>query len=113
MMARPSPSEELERRLAEERARLRAARADYEKVTRSRFHGLRMLWFAIKQVLGFSSPADMYAVWSPGLAPSLSLPGLPERTNSVHSSFSAMVEEEARLVDTWRLRTSERPMSEK
>lgn len=97
---------ELSARLEEERARLASVRADYERITRSRFHALRMLWFSLKQLLGFSSPNDVYAVWSAGLAPSLN--GL--RTASENGA--TLETPERALIDAWNARVAERAMAE-
>ncbi|HVA32740.1 MAG TPA: glycosyltransferase family 2 protein, partial [Candidatus Baltobacteraceae bacterium] len=98
---------ELTARLEEERARLASVRADYERITRSRFHALRMLWFSLKQLLGFSSPNDVYAVWSPGIAPSIAGVVKAPGQNGV-----ALETAERALVDAWNQRIAERPIGE-
>lgn len=60
--------------LNEEQRHLAEVRSSYEIVMRSRFHGLRMLWFSLKHFLGFASPDDRYAAWSLTPAPTLAPP---------------------------------------
>ncbi|HUZ50382.1 MAG TPA: glycosyltransferase [Candidatus Dormibacteraeota bacterium] len=68
-----SQIESASKHLIDEQRRLARLRNDYETVTRSRFHALRMLWFSFKAVLGLGRE-DRFAVWSPGLALSLGRP---------------------------------------
>ena len=76
---------ELAARLNEERARLEGVRADYDVIAQSRFHALRMLWFSLKAVLGFSSPDDVCATWSKGITPSLAGSRAQTRARTVGS----------------------------
>jgi O-antigen biosynthesis protein len=106
-MTDPSRYRELSARLAEERATLERVRADYEVITHSRFHGLRMLWFSIKQLLGRSSPDDVYATWSTGLTPSVAARG-----KSRARKGAALPDVESSLVDSWNKRAAARPMGD-
>ena len=96
--------------LAEERRRLATLRADYAVVVRSRFHALRVLWFSLKQLLGFASPRDRYAVWSPGITLSQATlaPPLPERARNGASAAHGF---EA-FVQRWNKRIEKAPLSE-
>lgn len=105
-MTDPNDFRTLLARLDEERARLDRVRADYERITRSRFHALRMLWFSFKQLVGASSPHDMYAVWSPGLA--LHLP--PRKKQAADSALLSL--QEQALVERWNARVQGAPASE-
>jgi len=90
--------------LSEERRRLDTLRTDYGTITRSRFHGLRMLWFALKQMLGFASPRDRYAVWSSGMA-------LTQSALTPVGSAPRRPEAHERLIESWAERIRERPLS--
>ena len=57
------------KQLLEEQRRLARLRSDYEAITRSRFHALRMFWFSFKALFGLGGN-DRYAVWT-GIAPNL------------------------------------------
>ncbi len=57
------------KQLQDEQRRLARLRSDYETITRSRFHALRMFWFSLKGVFGLGKD-DRFAVWSPGVTPS-------------------------------------------
>jgi GT2 family glycosyltransferase len=97
---------ELASRLEEERERLASVRADYERITRSRFHALRMLWFSLKQLLGIASPNDVYAVWSTGLSPSLAGLRKPARNGA------GLEAAQCALIEAWNKRVAERAMAE-
>lgn len=101
-MTEPRRYEELLAQLAEERSRLEHARSNYEIITQSRFHALRMLWFSLKQIFGKASPGDAYAVWSKGF--SGRLPALPQSLGGTNLS----VEEHA-LIEAWNRRQAETP----
>jgi GT2 family glycosyltransferase/glycosyltransferase involved in cell wall biosynthesis len=105
---------ELEARVRDERARLEGVRADYEVIMRSRFHALRMLWFSLKQLFGFSSSSDVYAAWSTGVE--LSLTGSRRKSRAKGRNDVApaagLTEEETALVTAWNERVAARPMSE-
>lgn len=94
---------DLARRLEEERAHLQRARENYEIITRSRFHALRMLWFSFKHLIGRASPSDMYAVWSPGL--SIHVPAKP----GAAATNGALSAAEQTLIESWNRRVAERP----
>lgn len=51
--------------LAAQKRALAAARSDYARIIRSRFHALRLAWLALKSAAGFGSQRDEYAAWSP------------------------------------------------
>lgn len=102
-MSEPSIYGELAARLSEEQDRLDALRADYERVMASRFHSLRLLWFALKGVLGLASPDDAYAAWSPQFGP---------RTVATQSRNTVLREAESLLVDAWNERAAERVMAD-
>jgi O-antigen biosynthesis protein len=97
---------ELADRVSEERATLDRIRDDYQTITRSRFHALRMLWFSVKQLFGRSSPDDMYAVWSGGVAPSVA-----RRGKAVRLDPGALAEMEVALVSAWNKRVAARAAS--
>jgi GT2 family glycosyltransferase len=107
-MTEPSRYDELAARLKEERARLESVRADYDAITRSRFHALRMLWFSLKQLLGFASPNDVYAVWSAGITPTLT----GKRAVLPQAPPVALGDAENALVEAWNGRVAERPISD-
>ena len=102
-MTQPSIYGELVARLSEEQDRLDALRSDYERITASRFHALRMLWFSIKGVLGIASTSDVYAAWSPQFGP---------RAIATRSSGTMLREAEALLIEAWNQRASERAMAD-
>jgi GT2 family glycosyltransferase len=97
---------ELTDRVSEERATLERIRGDYQTITRSRFHALRMLWFSLKQLFGRSSPDDVYAVWSSGVAPSVGRRGKAARPDP-----AALAEMEVALVAAWNKRVAGRPVT--
>src|SRR5690348_10068297 len=103
-MTEPTDHRELLARLADERARLDQARAQYETITRSRFHALRMLWFSLKHLIGKASPNDVYAVWSTGA--NVHIP--PGRIR-VPASGAVLAKEEQSLIESWNARISARP----
>lgn len=105
-MPEPDRYRELSARLSEERTRLEALRADYDAIVSSRFHGLRMLWFSLKHVLGMSSPNDVYATWSRGLSPTLT------GRRGQRLDLAALAEAEKMLAEAWRQRTAERPKAD-
>jgi GT2 family glycosyltransferase len=95
---------ELVARLSEERSRLQLVRADYDRITRSRFHALRTLWFSLKQLLGVSSPRDVFVAWSPGMVVSVASPGgaIPRTT------AATLPDSELALVGVWNQRAASR-----
>ncbi len=97
---------ELAARLKEERARLEGVRTDYDVIAQSRFHSLRMLWFSLKAVLGFSSPDDVCATWSKGITPSLAGSRAQTRARTVD-----LGDDDKALVDAWNRRIASRPPS--
>src|SRR5580698_7893775 len=97
---------ELAARLNEERARLEGVRADYDVIAQSRFHSLRMLWFSLKAVFGFSSPDDVCATWSKGITPSLAGSRAQARARTVDFG-----EDDRALVEAWNRRIAARPPS--
>lgn len=104
---------ELESRVRDERARLESVRADYEAIMRSRFHALRMLWFSLKAVFGINGSADVYAVWSSGLEPSLTGGRRQRPKNRKDPTPDAgLTEEETALVAAWNERAGVRAMSD-
>ncbi len=102
-MTQPSIYGELVARLSEEQDRLDALRSDYDRITASRFHALRMLWFSLKGVLGIASPDDVYAAWSPEFGP---------RAIATRSSGTMLREAETLLVEAWNQRAAERAMAD-
>ena len=93
--------------LADEQRRLKSLRADYNVIMRSRFHGLRVLWFALKHVLMGGSPKDLYAAWSPALEPlSVTSPVLE------HKPKHEPQYEEDRLIKSWLERIARQPLSD-
>jgi len=90
--------------LSEERRRLDALRSDYAVISRSRFHGLRMLWFSLKQILGLSSAGDRYAVWSAGMT--LTQGDLALSTDSERAA------RHRRLIEAWNRRVERSPLAE-
>lgn len=102
-MGQPSAYGELVARLSDEQDRLETLRADYERITASRFHALRLLWFSLKAVLGRSSPEDVYAVWSPRFGP---------RVVATRSSGAMLREAETLLIEAWNQRAAERAMAD-
>lgn len=102
---------DLEARLRDERTRLEGARADYEVIMRSRFHALRMLWFSLKQLFGFSTSGDVYAAWSSGADPSLTGRRQARAKGRVEvSPETGLSDEESALVAAWNERIAARPM---
>jgi len=91
--------------LSEERRRLDSLRTDYTTITRSRFHGLRMFWFSIKQMLGLNTSRDRFAVWSSGMALSQAAL-LPTETTGRRPA------DHERLIQSWRERIESSPLSE-
>ncbi|HEY5425073.1 MAG TPA: glycosyltransferase [Candidatus Tumulicola sp.] len=102
-MTKPSLHRELSERLAEERVVLNALRSDYNHITRSRFHALRMLWFSLKQLLGISSDADVYAAWSAGIAPSMNA-----KSFGAGGGGATLGDGERALVEIWNRRMGAR-----
>ncbi|MGA8535103.1 MAG: glycosyltransferase [Candidatus Tumulicola sp.] len=102
-MGQPSAYGELVARLSDEQDRLETLRADYERITASRFHALRVLWFSLKGVLGISSPDDVYAVWSPRFGP---------RAVATRSRGAMLREAETLLIEAWNQRAAERAMAD-
>lgn len=98
-MSVPSMHRALLERLREERERLASVRVDYERVTQSRFHAMRMLWFSLKHLLGMASPSDVYAAWSAGMAPSIT--GGP---GSSRGNGAVLRDSEKILMDAWNQR---------
>lgn len=96
-MTDPAHPRILAERLADERARLEHARSSYETITQSRFHGLRILWFSLKQIFGKTSPADLYATWSVGA-------GVQAQGRSTAAVPSALSAAELALVEAWNQR---------
>lgn len=94
-----SQIESASKHLIDEQRRLARLRNDYETITRSRFHALRMLWFSFKAVLGLGRK-DRFAVWSPGIAIGLSAP-------AEQPYAAARTSEERQLVRSW----SDRPVA--
>ncbi len=84
------------KQLQDEQRRLARLRSDYETITRSRFHALRMFWFSLKGVFGLGK-ADRFAVWSPGITPSLG-------TGIGPSYTAARTQQERPLVRSWAAR---------
>ncbi len=105
-MADPDRYAELAARLNEERSRLEGVRADYDVIAQSRFHSLRMLWFSLKAVFGFSSPDDVCATWSKGITPSLAGARAHSRARTVDLGA-----DDKALVDAWNRRVAARPPS--
>ena len=105
-MSEPGIFGELTARLSEEQERLDHLRSDYERITRSRFHALRMLWFSLKELLGIASPGDVYASWSPGMAPRIT----PIRRSA--RDGAALQAAETTLIDVWNDRVASRPMAD-
>jgi len=91
------------RRLAEERRRFESLRSDYSRIQNSRFHALRMLWFSLKAVLGFSVARDRYAAWSSGMGTSL-----PRAFEVVERN--PLVPEDTHLASSWKSRMQQRPL---
>ncbi len=91
-------------------------REDYAAVTKSRFHALRMLWFSLKALLGFSQPEDVFAVWSPALGTGFSL-ATGARVGSSESRSAAIPHSQdvsgdadvARLIANWQELMRTRP----
>lgn len=108
-MIEPSEIRELAARLHDERARLQLARSNYDIIIRSRFHALRLLWFALKQLLGISSPNDVYAAWSSGMT----AVHPPPRAKSTPLKMPALRGGEKALVEAWNQRVASRPMPNK
>ena len=105
------PGLDLAERLANERRLLNRLCDDYTAITRSRFHALRMLWFSLKALLGFSSPKDLFAVWSSGLTAGTGLATGSSRNGesagariaiSTVSREALSTPEAAQLISTWR-----------
>jgi O-antigen biosynthesis protein len=101
-------SRELAARLSEERSRLESVRADYETITQSRFHALRMLWFSLKQLFGVAGAADVYATWSRGVTPNLT-----GRRARSRQRGAAMPDADKMLIEAWNRRAAARAMSER
>lgn len=100
----PGELEALIGRLAEERERLERLRSDYTRITESRFHALRMLWFSAKALFVRDGAEDRYAVWSRGVGPSLA------QQLHVHLGRDRIADEtERRLVETWTARIGVAP----
>ena len=102
-MGQPSVLGDLVARLSDEQDRLETLRADYERITASRFHSLRVLWFSLKAALGMSSSSDVYAVWSPRFGP---------RTVVTRSRGAVLREAETLLIEAWNQRAAERVMAD-
>lgn len=102
-MSKPSLHRELSERLTEERVVLNKLRSDYNQITRSRFHALRMMWFSLKQLLGMSSDADVYAAWSSGIAPGTNAKGF-----GAGGGGTALGSAERALVEIWNRRMEAR-----
>ena len=100
-MTEPSDHRELLARLSEERARLERARSNYEKITQSRFHALRMVWFSLKHLFGMSSPNDVYAVWSRGSTVHVPPGRLPKA-----AAGADLTAAEKALLEAWKRRMS-------
>ncbi len=100
-MTDPSELRELAARLHDERARLQVARSNYDVIIRSRFHALRVIWFSIKQLLGVSSPSDVYATWSGGVAALHP----PQRKHARLKAASLPAGEKA-LIEAWNRRSA-------
>lgn len=98
-MNEPSEYRDLLARLSEERARLENARANYETITQSRFHALRMVWFSLKHLLGKASPHDVYAVWSKGTTVHL-----PPRRRTPVNNAAHLTAAETELIESWNRR---------
>jgi GT2 family glycosyltransferase len=94
--------------LAEQR-NVTTYRNDYLKITRSRFHALRMLWFSFKQVLGLATDRDVYAVWSQALGPAtLANNGVAPRPTALPESARL----QHPLLDAWTARAAAYPLSQ-
>lgn len=102
-MTEPNDYRELAARLSDERTRLESARTQYEIITRSRFHALRMLWFSLKHLVGKSSADDVFAVWSANAA--VEVPSGRIRTEA---NGAALAKAEETLVESWNARVDAR-----
>lgn len=91
------------RSLEEERRRSERLRSDYSRIVSSRFHALRMLWFSLKAVLGFSVARDRFVAWSPGMA--VSLPDWHDQPSETPEQA------ENRLAASWNARVERRPLN--
>jgi GT2 family glycosyltransferase len=100
-MSERNDYQELASRLNEERARLDYARAQYETITGSRFHALRMAWFSLKHFFGKTSPSDVYAVWSTATAVRVPPGRIP-------ANGAVLANAEQTLVEAWNARMAER-----
>lgn len=95
------------RQLSEQRRIAARLRADYLTVMRSRFHSMRLLWFSLKNVLGFKSPNDRYAAWSEDVRP---FGGSRQSTaGGRHAADHPQLEQ--RLLESWETRVGEHPLS--
>src|SRR5271155_1077764 len=106
-MTEPNRYGELEARLTEERLRLEGVRSDYDVITQSRFHAMRMLWFSLKAFLGFSTANDVCATWSKGITPSLA-----GRRAYVRRNDAVLPDAEGALVEAWSRRVAARTISD-
>lgn len=100
-------------RLSEQRRLQETLRSDYARIAGSRFHALRMLWFSLKAVLGIAGPNDRYAVWSPGMA--VSITPVQERIITREAAAAPRPElpsntTPAGLLGSWRSRTESRAL---
>jgi O-antigen biosynthesis protein len=115
------PGPDLAERLADERRLLNRLRDDYAVISKSRFHALRMLWFSLKALLGFTQPQDVFAAWSPGLTVGTGLwPGSIRHGSSGESPSEAIPFSQdqplaaavVELASAWRALVQARPIAE-
>ena len=98
--------EELMERLTAERSRVDELRANYAKISRSRFHSLRILWFSIKELFGLTRGDDVYAVWSPNLRSAFGVVERPADLNG--GGINQLHAPERALVTSWNERARTR-----